>query len=118
MDTMQIKDLAVQCIIGTRPEERAARQAVVMNVALECDLLPAGKSDRLEDTVNYSALSRRIAAMAEQSSFQLIERLAHEVARICLEDPKVSAVTVTVDKPKALDKARSAAVSIRRIRQG
>jgi len=46
-----------------------------------------------------------------------IERFAQEVAAICLEDSKVSTVIVTVDKPAALDEARSAAISIRRTRQ-
>ena len=117
LDTMQIRDLVVQCIIGTRPEERLAKQAVVINVTLECDLRPAGQSDKLDDTVNYSAICKQLITMAEQSSFQLIERLAQEVARVCLEDPQVSAVAVTVDKPHALTNARSAAVSIHRKRQ-
>lgn len=117
MDTMQIRDLVVQCIIGTRPEERLAKQAIVINVTLECDLQPAGKTDSLDDTVNYSALCKQLIAMAEESRFQLIERLAQEVARICLEEPLVSAVVVTVEKPHALANTRSAAVSIHRKRQ-
>jgi len=118
MDTMYIRDLAVCCIIGTRPAERKTRQGLVINVELKCNLLPAGKSDKLEDTVNYSDLRKRIVAMSEQSKFHLIEKFAQEVAAICLEDRKVHAVTVTVDKPAALDEARSAAVSIHRTRRG
>lgn len=118
MDTMLIRDLKLRCIIGTRPQERKRKQVVLVNLALECDLRKAGESDALEDTVNYSALYKRVVAMCERSRFLLIERLAREVARICLEDAKVAAVTVTIDKPGALEKARSAAVTIRRCRKG
>jgi len=116
MDRMHIKDIQVRCIIGTRPNERVSKQELLLNIELGCDLRPAGRSDRLEDTVNYSQLTDRIVEMAEKSSFFLIERLAEESARICLEDPGVQEVTVTIDKPKALERARSAAVSVHRAR--
>jgi dihydroneopterin aldolase/D-erythro-7,8-dihydroneopterin triphosphate epimerase len=111
---MYIRDLAVDCTIGTRADERLSTQPIVVNIELECDLRKAGKSDRLEDTVNYSGLRRNIVVMMKASKFYLIEKLADEIARICLRDRSVTAVTVTVDKPEALDDARSAAVRIRR----
>jgi len=116
MDRITIRDLEVHCIIGTNPEEREEEQRVVINVVMECDLAPAGASDRLEDTLNYRTLKRRIVSFAEQSRFFLIERLADRVAALCLEDERVAAVTVTVDKPGALSRARSVAVEIRRTR--
>jgi dihydroneopterin aldolase/D-erythro-7,8-dihydroneopterin triphosphate epimerase len=114
MDKLYIRDLSVECIIGTRPEERRKKQPVLINVELECDLAPAGRSDDLQDTVNYSELQRQIAASAAEGEFFLIERLAEVVARICLADKLVVSSTVTVDKPGALANARSAAVCIRR----
>ncbi|MEI6971779.1 MAG: dihydroneopterin aldolase [bacterium] len=117
MDRMFIRDLDVQCIIGTRPEERATKQRVIINVELACDLQKAAQSDRLEDTVNYSALCRKLVEMSGQSRFFLVEKLAGEVARVCLEERMVSSVSVTVDKPGALDRARSAAVTVSRSRE-
>lgn len=114
MDTMYIRDLVVKCIIGTRPKERISKQPVIVNIELECNLAKACRSDRLEDTVNYSDLRRNIVRMMSASKFYLIEKLAGEIARICLEDKLVKAVTVTVDKPRALENAKSAAVRIRR----
>ncbi len=118
MDRILIRDLAVSCIVGTKPDERVNRQTVLVNVALDCDLAPAGRSDRIEDTVNYRTLSKRIAAMVGKSSFFLIERLADRIAALCLAEPRVAAATVSVDKPGALTGARSVAVEIRRRRRG
>lgn len=116
-DCIYIRDLQAECIIGTMPEERDHSQRVVINLALSCDLSAAGESDALEDTVNYRDLKERILGLVKHSEFYLIERLAASVANICLEDKRVGAVTVSVDKPGALTGARSVAVEITRSRQ-
>lgn len=115
-DTMHIRDLKLRCIIGTRPIERRRRQTVILNIALECDLSRAGRTDNLSDTVNYSGLCDRIRAIARSSRFFLIERLAAAVADICLSDHRVKSTTVSVDKPGALPQAAAAAVTITRSR--
>jgi FolB domain-containing protein len=115
-DWIHIRDLTVPCIIGTKPDEREHRQNVVINLTLDCDLSVAGRSDRLEDTVNYMTLKKKVLAHVEASQFFLIERLAQTIADLCLEDPRVSAVRVSVDKPGALTRARSVAVEIERRR--
>lgn len=116
MDTITIRDLALRCIIGIFPEERRARQDVILSIQLQCDLRPAGRSDAIEDTVNYKAIKKKLVAMVEKSRFYLIEALAERVASICLEEVRVNQVTVTVDKPGALRFARSVAVEITRER--
>ncbi len=116
MDRLFVRDLTVQAIIGVNPDERTERQPLVLNVELECDLAAACRSDRLEDTVNYKRLQDRIVRETETSQCLLIEHVAERIAALCLEEPLVQAVSVTVDKPRALRFARSAAVTIRRCR--
>ena len=116
MDTLFLRDLTVYAIVGVNPDERVERQPVTVNVELGCDLAAPCASDRLEDTVNYKILQDRIVHEAETSRFLLIERLAQRIAEICLDEPKVATVTVTVDKPRALRFTRSAAVRIVRTR--
>jgi len=118
LDRIHIRDLTVRCIIGIYPEERREKQDVVVNITLEANLRAACQSDRLDDTVDYKGLKRRIIAMIESSSRFLIERLAQDVAELCLAEPKVTRVTVSVDKPGALRFARSVAVEITRARHG
>ena len=111
---MFIKDLVLQCIIGTRPLERKKKQKIIINIALECSLSRAGKSDSIGDTVNYDDLQRTIRGLASRSRFFLIERLADEIASICLRNKRVTGVIVSVDKPDAIPGAKSAAVEINR----
>jgi len=115
-DRIHIIDLTVSCIIGIKPIEREEKQNVVMNITLECDLSAAGRSDAIEDTVDYRALKNRVVEMVEKSDFFLVECLAQRIAEICLEDARVQVAHVRLEKPGALTKARSVGVEITRCR--
>jgi FolB domain-containing protein len=116
MDRIRICDLFARCILGINESERREKQDVVINLDIYADLRKAGKSDRVEDTVDYRALKKRILAMVESSQFLLLEALAEAVAELCLEQLEVRQVGVRVDKPHALRFARSVAVEITRKR--
>lgn len=117
LDRIHIRDLHLRCIIGIFDEERRDRQDVIINLTLYADLAGAGRTDRIEDTIDYKAAKKRVIALVEQSSCLLVERLAQQIADLCLEDPRVQRVAVTVDKPGALRFARSVAVEIIRDRR-
>jgi len=114
LDKIHIRDLQVRCIVGIYEEERKAKQDVFINIALYADYRAACRSDRIEDTVDYKSVKKQVVQMVESSQFFLIERLAEEIASICLAPTPVKRVTVIVDKPGALRFARSVAVEITR----
>lgn len=115
-DRIHIRDLHLRCVIGIYQEERRAKQDVVINVTLYADCRAAGQSDRIEDTVDYKAIKKRVIDMVEASDYCLVERLAERITELCLEDKRVHAARVVVDKPGALRFARSVAVEIVRTR--
>jgi len=116
-DQIQIKDLLLRTVIGINDKERHNRQDVLVNITLEADLRAPGLSDDINDAVNYRTLTKHIIQMIENSQFFLVEKMAAEVARLCLGDPGVLRVTVTIEKPGALRFARSVGVTITRTRQ-
>ncbi len=116
MDRIVIKDLLVRCVLGVDDEERREMQDVLITVALHADLRRAGESDRLEDAVDYRRIKKEILAAADGSRYRLVEALAERVASLCLAQPGVEQVDVTVEKPGSLRFARSAAVEITRVR--
>ncbi len=116
MDRILIRDLLARCIIGVRDEERLQKQDVLINLSVFLDLSAPGKSDRLEDSVDYSGLKKRILAHVEASQYFLVEALAESVAQICLQGPAVRRVKVRVEKPTPLRFARSVGVEIVRRR--
>ena len=114
LDQIHITDLQLRCIIGLYPEERREKQDVILNLTLFADLRQAGNTDDLCDTVDYKSVKQAVRSMVEESSFNLVEKLAAEVARLCLKPKAVQRVRVRVDKPGALRFARSVAVEIER----
>jgi len=117
-DQILIRDLLLRAVIGVNPEERRDRQDVLVNIVLQADTRAAGASDRIEDAVNYRTITKRVIALVENSSFCLVEKMAAEIANICLEEPRVARATVRVEKPGALRFARSVGVEIVRDRPG
>lgn len=118
LDKIFIRDLLLRCIVGIYPDERENKQDVIINIELSCDLSKAAVSDQIEDTINYKSLKKEIIDLVENSAFLLIERMAGEIASLCLAHSGVLQVRVTVDKPGALRFARSVAVEIVRMRAG
>ncbi len=116
MDRILIKDLMLRCIIGLSEEERREKQDVLINLILWTDLKAAAASDRIEDTVDYAALKKRIITLIEGSQYHLAETLADRIATLCLEQSAVQQVQVTLEKPTALRFAHSVGVEIIRSR--
>jgi dihydroneopterin aldolase/D-erythro-7,8-dihydroneopterin triphosphate epimerase len=116
MDRILIKDLMLRCILGLSEEERREKQDVLINLILWADLKAAAASDRIEDTVDYAALKKRIITLIEGSQYHLAETLADRIASLCLEQSAVQQVQVTLEKPTALRFAHSVGVEIIRSR--
>ena len=117
LDRLHIKDLLLRCVVGVNDEERRDKQDVIINITLYVDLAVPCRSDRIEETVDYKAIKKRVIGMIESSSFFLVEALAEAIAAICLESVMVEAVDVSVEKPGALRFARSVGVEITRRRE-
>ena len=115
-DQIQIKDLLLRTIIGINEEERRNRQDVLINITLWADTRAAAASDDIEDAVNYRTITKQVIECVEGSNFYLVERMAAEIAAICLTDPHVEAVDIQVEKPGALRFAHSVGVEIHRTR--
>ena len=117
-DQIQIVDLLLRAIIGINEEERRNRQDVLINITLYTDVQAARVSDDISDAVNYRTITKKVIELVENSQFYLVEKLATEIAAICLQDPRVERTRVRVEKPGALRFARSVGVEIERDRRG
>ncbi|NCC34460.1 MAG: dihydroneopterin aldolase [Chloroflexia bacterium] len=85
---------------GTRPEERSLGQQFIVDVTLLLDLQVAGRTDDLQQTVDYSQVHQRTRQIVEGEPLQLTEAVAERIAAAVLADhPRVQAVQVQVTKP-------------------
>jgi dihydroneopterin aldolase len=85
---------------GTLPAERELGQPFVVDIELRLDLQPAGLSDDLTQTVDYSEIHRQAKEIVEGPPVSLTETLAERIAGTVLGDfPSVDTVRIKVAKP-------------------
>jgi dihydroneopterin aldolase len=116
MDIVFIEDLRIDTVIGIYDWERRIRQTVALDIEMRFDNTRPAASDRIEDTLDYKAVSKRLIAFVEAAEFQLVETLAERCAAIILEEFEVSHVCLRLAKPGAVRGSKSVGVRIERAR--
>lgn len=113
MDKIIIEGLELDCNIGVSDMERAEKQKIVVDIDMFVDFGKAGKSDKIEDTVNYSEVCDEVLEIAKKEC-RLLECLAENIANCVLGKFNIEKIIVKVKKEGALKCAKSAAVQIER----
>lgn len=114
MDIIFLRGLQIETIIGIYDWEREVKQPLIFDLEMAFDTRPAGRSDAIEDTLDYKAVSKRVTAFVEQSQYFLVEKLAEEVARIILTEFPVHWLRLTLNKKGAIRGASDVGVIIER----
>lgn len=100
-DRLVLRGLRARGHHGVLPAERVDGQEFVVDVDLGVDTRGAAASDALADTVDYAVLAAALRDALVNEPVDLIETLAQRLADVCLADPRVHDVVVTVHKPEA-----------------
>lgn len=114
MDKVIIRDLLVRGVIGIYEFERQIKQDILVNVDLFTDTSQAGRSDQIEDCIDYEKTALQLQQHAETSARYTLEALAADLAQLCLKIPGVVKVILRVEKPGAVRFAKSVGVEIER----
>jgi D-erythro-7,8-dihydroneopterin triphosphate epimerase len=110
--TLFVKNVTVTCIIGVNIDEREHEQEIRIQLFLWTDIAKATRSDNVEDALDYSTIYTEVVKRVELSKFFLLERLAYEVATICMQHPLTLKAKVVIEKIGALKKAESAGIEL------
>jgi dihydroneopterin aldolase len=100
-DLITVRGLEAHAFHGVYPAERERGQLFRVDAVLELDTAPAAAGDDLDKTVNYAELAQRLHAVLTGDPVDLLETLAQRLADVCLVNPLVDAVQITVHKPDA-----------------
>ena len=114
MDTVFIEGLTIETVIGIYDWERKVRQPLVLDVEMAFDNTRPAASDSIADTLDYKAVSKRLIAFVEASSFQLVETLAERCAGIIRDEFGVAWVRLKLAKPGAVRGAKAVGVIVER----
>jgi dihydroneopterin aldolase len=117
MDRILLEGMSFQGRHGVRPAERERPQEFKVDIEVDCDLSEPGKSDRIEDSVDYRQVRSIAKEVIEGESQKLLERLAALIADRVLQLQRVGGVTVRISKlPESMQPIAAAAVRINRTR--
>ena len=78
-DAIHVEGLKVWARVGVFPEERSLGQWFVMDLTFWLPLTPAGQSDDLSLTVDYSQAITAIRACAEQITCRTVECFSEQI---------------------------------------
>ena len=118
-DRIELRGLHLSGIVGVLPHEQAQAQPLEIDLDISLDLAPAGRSDHLDDTVDYGALCAVTEEAVTTTRFHLLETLAERIATDLLAvDGRIDAVGVSVRKlrPPVAQQLHTSGVRVTRIR--
>ena len=111
-DTVSIRGITVQAVIGVYDWEREITQELVVSADISADVRKAAEGDDLADAVDYSAVAGTIREVLGNGRFRLIETAAERIAEAIRERHGVAWTRVEVIKP--IPDGYSSAVTIER----
>jgi len=114
VDIVYLHGLKVDCIIGVWDWERRIKQKVIIDLDMAADVHRAAQTDQLDDTLDYKAVAKILIAYVGDSSFQLVETLAENIAAIVLDEFNIPWVRVRINKKGAVRGAKDVGVIIER----
>jgi dihydroneopterin aldolase len=99
-DSIKLINIRLYGYHGVNPFEREKGQFFLLNLRIYSDLIKAGLSDSIDDTIDYSELYESIKNIVEGPSVKLLERLATMVAdEVFKTFPSVKKLILEVIKP-------------------
>lgn len=118
---IHIKELALEAPLGVYAEEKNTPRPIVVNATLTMHgsvFDAAAQSDALADTLDYVAVENAIEQIASAKHYDLIEHLAYEIAvAVFALHPRIEQLSLEIEKPGALRKARTVAIQIDLMRE-
>lgn len=114
MDIVYVRDLRLNANIGIYEWEKRIQQQIRIDLEMGWDNTIPAASDRIEDTLNYKNAAQRVMQLVEAQHYDLVERLAEDIAQTLMLEMNVPWIRVTVGKPYAVKKSSEVGVQIER----
>ena len=110
--TIHLHDLTLEARLGVFEWERANIRPFPCQVEVKLEVGNSAQEDDLTATLDYSELETLLRSHTSSQEWQLIERLIDSLAEKALKTfPIINEITLTIDKPAAIEHTRSVAVT-------
>ena len=102
-------------VVGVHEHEKQKAQRLVISVDLTVQETGKAHNDQLQNVVCYEDVVRRIQNICSAGHVNLIETLSERIADSCLEDARVLAARVRIEKPDVLQECATVGIEIERL---
>lgn len=109
-----VSNLKLDALIGVYEHELETPQKLIINIDLTVSEDKADIDDKLVGVVCYETIVNKIKAIVASGHVNLVETLAEDFAAACLEDNRVIAARIRLEKPEAIAEAGSVGIEIER----
>jgi 7,8-dihydroneopterin aldolase/epimerase/oxygenase len=97
---IEISRLSLFTHHGVTDAEQQAGQRLLFDIAFEVEDCDATVTDRIDDTIDYSAVCQAVALVATERSYRTLERLCTAIADMIEERFRAANVVVRATKPE------------------
>ncbi|MBC7780386.1 MAG: dihydroneopterin aldolase [Proteobacteria bacterium] len=115
-DTIFIRELRHQTLIGVYPWEREVTQAVELDLDFDLPGRHAADSRRLDDTIDYSQVVARVRAILDRHDEQLLETLSELIADTLLAEFRMPRLRLSLAKLNLMPGVKKLGITIERRR--
>ncbi|MCR5418420.1 MAG: 2-amino-4-hydroxy-6-hydroxymethyldihydropteridine diphosphokinase [Lachnospiraceae bacterium] len=112
-DQIRIRNVSFHGYHGVYEWEQKQGQRFIFSARLFVDMEKAGKTDGLEDTVNYGSVLKHILEFLENNRFQLLEKVVTRALEDTMQAfPLINEMELELEKPDAPIEADFETVSV------
>lgn len=107
-----IRDLIIQCIVGVLENEQHIPQRVRINLNMYVQEDRLIETHELPDVVCYDQIIQKVTRLMNERRFRLLETAGNQIAKLCLEDVRISRIRIMLEKLDVYTNAGSVGIEI------
>ena len=115
--TVFIKDFIIEEIIGVHEHEKIKKQKIKFNIVLDVNQSFTPDEKDIKSIVDYEKITNKLKNLTKSKKYNFLESLAEDSFKEIFEDKRINSVTIKIEKPEAIKKAKSVGVEVFKTRK-
>ena len=107
-----IKDFIVNEIIGIHKHEKINKQKIIFNIVIDINQNFSPDENDISSIVDYEKITNKLKDLAKYKNYNFLESLAEDSFKEIFEDKRVNSVKIKIEKPDAIENAKSVGVEV------
>ena len=115
--TVFIKDFIIEEIIGIHEHEKIKKQKIKFNIVLNVNQISVPDEKDINSIVDYEKITNKLENLVKNKKYNFLESLAEDSFKEIFEDKRINSVSIKIEKPEAIKKAKSVGVEVFKTRK-